>query len=235
MSVPRNNTALPSYAAHFSETLTAAPATYGASEAESLALAERVAGYLAAQSALVAEREAGIRSEPLRVARDTAKHALLPTLRSLYGRIQKDISISDQDKITIGVHLPRASPSRNEAPTLRPKMGVVSVFDRTITVSISDPTTGSKRSRPKGAVQALVYYFAGANYPSEQGAWSFAGVATGRTFAFTVPPTVAGGTRVWMCASYTNRRGDAGPTNVPISTSAQGGAVTTADPLKIAA
>lgn len=236
MAVPESNTALSPYVTNFSAKLIAQPTVYGTTAQAATALGQLTLAYTTAQAALIAAREGGVRSEPLRLARDAARNAMLPPLRSFYGKIQKDITISDQAKADIGVHIPKTDRSRHGAPMVRPELIMTSVVDRLISISIENPTVGSKASRPKNATQTLVYFFAGENYPSDPTTWSFAGVATERRFSFTVPNSVPAGTRVWIAAAYTNARGDAGLVSVPISTSVQGNgsAVLTAE-LKLAA
>ncbi len=125
-------------------------------------------------------------------------------------------------RIDIGLNV-RKSPTRYPAPTARPGMDIISVVGRTIELSIHDSASSIKRGKPVGSVQALVYYFAGEDYPSDPNGWQFAGPSTKAKFSFTVPDSVPGGTRIWLCAAWTNRSGEPGPTNVPISTNIQGG------------
>jgi len=237
MAIPNSEAALPGYVANFAAKLVAAPTVYATTAPAATAFELLANDYQAAQVALVAAREAGVRSEPLRDARDAAKAAMLPTLRSFYGTIQKNINISAQAKTEIGVKNPKTTVSTVLAPTLRPNTTVTAVFDRTVSMVIEDPTVGVRRSRPKGATQTLVYYFAGENYSSDPNTWQFAGVSTERKYSFTVPGTVAAGTRVWVCAAYTNKRGDSGPVSVPVSIAVQGtgGSTTLETELKIAA
>jgi hypothetical protein len=225
MGIPNSDVALSPYVGNFANKLEVSPSVYQVTPDAAEEFAAKALAYRNAQTALVTARETGVRSEPLRVARDAARADMMPQLRSIYGTIQKNIAISDQAKTEIGVKVPKTSRSRINPPTLRPSLRVLSVYDRTVTIDILDPTVGAKRSRPADATQTLVYFFAGENYSGDPNTWQFAGVATERRFDFTVAGTVPAGTRVWITASYTNGRGIPGPSSVPVSTAVQGSGV----------
>ena len=236
LAIPLKDSLLVPWSANFDTRANATPLVFGLTAAQANDYTTLHTPYVAAYNAMMEARADGSNSKALTAARTAAKDALLAYARELYAFVSANTSVSDENKILLGVHVRSGGNTPVPAPTERPGMHVEAVVERTIELTIHDSASSTKRGKPAGAVQALVYYFAGEDYPSDPNGWSFAGVATKRTFAFTVPDSVAGGTRVWVCAAWTNRVGDPGPVNVPISVNVQGGGSATADPgLKMAA
>lgn len=223
MSIPLKDAQLVPFLNNMSARLTASPTTFGLVAGQAAELYSRKQAYVNAYDTLVNARADGTRSESQTADKNTKKDRALEYARELYALVSANQSVSDANKILLGVHVRDATPSPVPAPTVRPGMDIVSVVGREMELSIHDSASSTKRGKPAGAVQALVYFFAGEDYPSDPNGWSFAGIATKNKFSFTVPDSVAGGTRVWVCAAWTNRTGDAGPTNVPISSNIQGG------------
>jgi len=167
-------------------------------------------------------------------AKNDAKKALKTMAADLAAIIDATPTVTDQQKIDLGLAI-RKTPSPVPVPTDRPDVDLVSVTARTVTIRVHSGTS-DKRGKPDGTTAAWVYSYLGVNYPTDPTAWDFQGATTRSNHEIVFPDTVANGAQVWVCAAWVNRRGDAGPVSVPITTNVQGGGVSSATSgMKIAA
>lgn len=222
MSIPRTEAELVAFASNFNVQLNAVPATYFVTAPQASVFDDLSIAYTNAQTALDQSRANGVQSKLLTAARNTARDAMLPTLRGYYAQIQNNPAITDEAKLAIGVQ-PKKARTRKPAIIVRPALEIVSVVDRTITINVHD--AASKKSKPPTAVQAWVYWFSGETSPSDPSLWQFAGAANKSNFSFTLPESVAGGAKLFVSAAWVNRRGEAGPPCAPAVTYVQGGTV----------
>jgi hypothetical protein len=86
--------------------------------------------------------------------------------------------------------------------------------------------TGTRRGKPPGVAGANVYSHVGPTPPVSLNDWTLEGHAS-RTnkVEIVLPADVAGGSTVWVCASWYNPRGMAGATSAPVSTNIPGGVI----------
>lgn len=190
--------------------------------------------YVTAYNTMMTAREAGERSESLTAITAAARLALLNVARPIYTQIQSDPAVSDSDKILLGVHV-RLAPSPVPPPATAPGVDVISVNVRTVSLRVHDSAIPARRGKPAGASAAYIYSFVGAEFPADPSAWNFEGATTTPRFDIVFPSTLAGGTQVWVCAAWVNRKQQSGPTSVPISTTLQGGGLVEGTMLKVAA
>lgn len=235
MGIPKKDAERVVYSTNFDTQLSSSPETYNVSVPAAAAFTTIRKAYTNAVAALDESRATGVRSTQLTSARNSAWEQLYPLMGSYYVAIQSSISISDEAKLAIGV-TPRKQPTRHGRPNVRPGMDVISVVDRQVLLNIHDSASLTKRARPVGTVQAFVYYFVGTSYPSDPALWSFGGAATTNKFSLYLPTSVPAGAQVWVCAAWTNKAGEAGPTSLPISVNIQGGGSIVENPaMKLAA
>jgi hypothetical protein len=217
------------WSVNFKTLTTALPAAYGLSAEQAELFSDAQVVYaLAFQKA----QDPNTRTKPNVTSKDLARDEM----KRIAGNLAKIIygfGTNDAQLEALGLTV-RKTPTRHGRPTEAPGVDIASTREWDIDLHIHDSASSSKRGKPVGAVQALVYWFAGENYPSDPIFWEFAGPATKGKFTFTVPDTIPGGTRIWVCAAWTNRSGDAGPTNLPVSTNIAGGGSSSAT-MKIAA
>jgi hypothetical protein len=236
MSVPLKDSLLVPWSTNFDTRITATPTTFGLTAAQATAYTALHDPFVAGYNAMMAARADGTRSEAQTAIKDAAKTALLAMARELYSFVQANTSVSDADKILLGVKPRDYSKSTISAPTARPGMDLVSVVARTVTVHIHDSASSSKRGKPAGAISAWVYTYVGSEYPSDPSMWQFQGAFNKPEAEIVFPDSVASGAQVWICAAWASRRGETGPVSVPITTNVQGGGVSASTAnIKIAA
>lgn len=235
MSIPLKDSLLVPFSTNFNDRIVASPATFSLSAAQASAYTALHTPYVAAYNAMMAARADGTRSMSFTATKDSTKRALLNYARQLYTFVQANATVSDANKILLGIHL-KVIPTPIPPPGVAPATDVVSVNNRTVWVNVHDSASTTKRGKPAGATAAWVYSFVGTEYPSDPSAWNFEGATTKPKFGIVFPSSVAGGTQVWLCAAWINAKQQAGPTSVPITTNLQGGGSSTETAgLKIAA
>ena len=232
MAFPEKDALLAPYSTNFNNVCVAR------GEADYFLTADQVAGYtgvhlpyLAAVSALDVARAKGTRSQSLTAARNAARDDLLKVGRELYAFVSANDAISDELKIELGVHV-RSGNTPTPVPNKAPSVVVGNVRGRTVVVHTFDPHTESKRGKVPNATAAWLYTFVGDDYPSDPSGWSFQGATTRYKHEITFPSTIAGGTQVWVMAAWINRKQQAGPPCMPVSTYLQGGGTSAATQAK---
>ena len=221
MAVPTRDATLVPFATSADALLQATGSPYPVSTAQVQTFHDRTLEYVAAQTAVETAREQGLRSVPLTAARDAARGRLLVIARNVYATVASSPDVSDADKIRLGVHVADRRPTPSPVPSARPTVEVVGSYARTVLVRIHDNGTG--RGRPRGTTGAYVYTFVGEAYPTDPGLWAFDGKASRSTYEVEFPNSVPSGAQVWVCAAYTNQRGQTGPVSLPVTTNVQGG------------
>lgn len=178
--------------------------------------------FLEAYNAMIEAREAGTRSEAQTILKDATKASLLAIARSIYAAVQVNDTVSDADKVLLGVKI-RAVPSPIARPSVAPGLHIDAVTGRIVSMTLHDNTVSPHRSKAPGAVAAWIYSFVGNDYPSNPAEWNFQGACTGRELQVEFENTVPAGAKVWVCAAWINAKQQAGPTSIPLSTNLQGG------------
>jgi len=225
--IPVKDSLLVPFSTNFNDRIVASPLVFQLSAPQAAAYTALHAPYVAAYNAMMAARADGTRSQSLTATKDSTKLGLLNYARQLYSFVQSNKSVTDANKILLGIHL-RVIPAPIPRPAVRPGMDIISVSGRTVSVNIPDSASSTKRGKPAGTEAAWVYSFVGAEYPSDPSQWNFEGATTKAKFNITFPNTVAGGTQVWVTAAWINAKQEAGPTSVPITTNLQGGGAASA-------
>ncbi len=223
MAIPTKDAQLVPWANNFSTRISASGNPYSVSTVQATEMTSRTAAFVASYNALMDARADGTKAQSQTADKDAKKSAVMDLGRELYAFVAANTSISDADKILVGVHVRGDKNSAVPAPTARPGMDLVSVVGRTATVHVHDSASSSKRGKPAGALSAWVYTYVGSEYPSDPSLWQFRGAFNKPKAEIVFPDSVANGQQVWICAAWASRRGETGPVSVPITTNVQGG------------
>ena len=217
---------------NFSTLLTANFAAYGLAQTVATTYSSKFNTY---KTTLTAAKGDMTRGKSTVYAKNQAKKDLIAYTRLTAGQINRTMTVTDQQRTDLGL-IVRKKPSIIPAPTTRPTVALLSAIMRTVTVSIFDQSTATKRSKAPNTIGAKVYTFIGDNYPSDPSLWAYNGDATRTSkYAIVFPDNVPNGAQVWVCAAWYTRKGDTGPISVPISTNVQGGGASQPVGMKIAA
>jgi len=224
MAVPTKDSLLAVYAPNFSGIITASPTTYNVTTAQAAALATATDNFVDAYNAARAE---GTRSKSLTATKTSMKIALLSLLRPMYGAIQASATVTNTQKVNLGITIRRA-PTPVPAPSTEPVVTVVSVTGRTVKLRLRDAANPHRVGRPVGVASATILSYVGATPPAGIGAWRFEGNVSKTLIDVVFPDTVAPGALVWFTVFWSNRKDEAGPACDPVSTYLQYGSVSMA-------
>ncbi len=236
MSIPTKDSLLVPYSANFATRINASPATFGLNETQTETFSLRQSAFVTAYNAMMSARADGTRSESLTAVKNAAKAALVTIARELYGLVQSNTSVTDANKILLGVKVRSGSVTPVPPPTVQPGMALVSVVGHKVTVSVFDSAAVPKVRRPSGVKGSFVYSYVGASYPSDPTTWQFHGLFPRNRVEVDFPDSTPAGSQVWICATWVGTRGETGPVSVPITTYLQYSGTAGGEPgLKIAA
>ena len=224
MAVPTKDSLLAVYAPNFSGIITASPTTYNVTTAQATALATASDNFVDAYNAARAE---GTRSKSLTATKTSMKIALLSLLRPMYGAIQASATVTNTQKVNLGITI-RRTPTPVPAPSTEPVVTVVSVTGRTVKLRLRDAANPHRVGRPVGVASATILSYVGATPPAGIGAWRFEGNVSKTLIDVVFPDTVAPGALVWFTVFWSNRKDEAGPACDPVSTYLQYGSVSMA-------
>jgi hypothetical protein len=217
--IPSSDAGVLSFATNYSSIITAGPVPLGLSAGQATTLAGLVSSYSAS---LTASTDPSTRGPAAVLQKAASKRSLIANIRLLARIIQANPAVTNDQRFSLGLPI-RNAPAPIPAPGEAPDLDVKSVSGRTIICRIHRASS-TRRGKPFGVAGANVYSFVGTVPPASLNDWKLEGHAS-RTSSIEVvlPADVAGGSTVWLCASWYNPRGMAGPTSAPVSTNIPGG------------
>lgn len=216
---PRRESDIRSFTAHFSETISAAPADYRLTQAQA---DEYAAVQQAFSDAYITVQDRGANSSAAVAGKETARVALEAATRLLVKIIKAQPDVTDAMRIDLG--LP-ARPTRRHhvsVPDAPPILRVVGAIGGAVQIRLVDAGS-TRRGLPRDARGALIFGFVGDVPPSDRKQWMYKG-GTSRgivevRFDAAIPP----GTKVWLTACWVNARAEQGPSCAPVCTYLQYG------------
>jgi hypothetical protein len=223
MSAPTKDSLLAPYSTNFNSVLVASGvSTYHVTSGQVTQYTTLHTAYLNAWNAVLAARDQKTFSSQLAATKNAAKAALLPFLRQIYKTVQADGTISDANKIALGVHIINNTPSPVPPPSEAPSIDILSTTGNTVRIRLHQADE-TQRGKPAGVSGAAIYSFVGATAPTEESEWNFEGI-TGKTqqdVTFTGAPA---GAKVWFTAFWFNNRKQNGPAAAPVGCNIPGNA-----------
>ena len=220
--LPATDEALRAWAQNFATRTTADAALYGLSAGEAATFAGLSAAYSAA---LTEATEPATRTRGTVAAKDDARTELRREASALSKKVQGTVTVTNQQKIDLGLNVPDVIPSPVPPPATAPLLSVKSVAGRTVTLRMRDALNPDRRAKPAGVRSATVFSFVGPMAPTELGQWKFEGNTTRTTLDVVFGPAAEPGALVWLTAFWSNGRAESGPLGSPISTHLQFGGV----------
>jgi hypothetical protein len=147
--IPAQDAALDAWSANFADLITAAPATYGLIAGDATAINAVVdpwhTAYLAATNPVT-------RTSVSIAAKDAARTAMLPVLRSYGQQVARNPAVDNGDKTALGLNLPNSARPPIPAPTTQPTISLVSATHNQHTLAYKDQTTPTSKAKPFGAI-----------------------------------------------------------------------------------
>jgi hypothetical protein len=217
--LPSRDSLLLAWSANFSTRMTAGPVPLGLTAAQATAYATLHSNFETAMAAIAP----GDRSKSLVATKNAAKLALTTSARLLAKIIQGQASVTDAQKIELGLNV-RSAPTPIPPPADAPGITILATVGNTVKLRLFDAVDSANRGRPRGTDGASVFSFVGAAAPTEESDWRFEGVAGRTKVDVTFPETTAPGAKVWFTAFWFNERKQRGPAATPVGVNIPGGA-----------
>jgi hypothetical protein len=222
MAVPTRDSALATFAPNFATILSGSPTTYNVTAAQCTTLTTASTNFVTAYNACRAE---GMRSKSLTAAKEAAKAALLlPLLRPMYAQVAALTSVTDAQKIALGITV-RRHPAPQPAPSTAPAVNVVFVRGRTVRLRLRDAASTTRRGKPVGVASATILSYVGTTPPADLAGWRFEANVTHTLVDVSFAAATAPGAQVWFTVFWSNRKDQPGPACDPVGTYLQPGSV----------
>jgi hypothetical protein len=130
--------------------------------------------------------------------------------------------ITNAQRIDLGLTPREGTISPLNPPAECPSLRVVSAIGRILKFKLQGQDT-SRRGKPEGVAGATLFSFVGDEAPADIGQWKFEGSITRTEFDIEFPPTVAAGSKVYLCAFWFSPRSQSGPACEPVAAYIAGG------------
>ena len=209
------------WATNFSTLITANPSTYGLMASDAAAIAAAVGAYV---PALTAATDPSTKTKATVAAKDSAKAAMLVTLRRYAQFIKLNNGVTNEEKTALGLKIDDTTHTPIPAPTTQPICTIVGTTPLQHTLRFADASTPSKRAKPHGALGLELYYLLGPTpavtpppaSPDAASSAEFYGVVTRQPYAVTLDPSAVGKTATYY-ARWITRTGLVGPWSAPVA------------------
>ncbi len=198
----------------FASLITNDAANYGLTEEQSGAYEALQAAFASAYSVT---QNRTTRTPASIESKNTAKEALVADTRRLVRIIQAWPGITNDKRAQLGITIPDTDPSPVPVPEWAPQLDIASVTGRVVKIRLRDAETG-KRKKPEGVATATVLSYVGETIPESIREWTFEGNDSRLDTEVDFEDTVPTGSKVWLTAFWSNRRGESGPACPPVST-----------------
>jgi hypothetical protein len=147
--LPAADAAFDAWSANFSDLITLAPTTYGLITGDATAIAAVVDPW---HTAYLAATNPGTRTSVTIAAKDAARTAAEPVLRSYATTISRNPSVTNEDKTAVGVNLPNTARTPVPPPTTQPVLVLVSAVHNQQVLRYYDTSTPTTKAKPQGAI-----------------------------------------------------------------------------------
>lgn len=162
------------------------------------------------QAAYLAATDPLTRTPVTVAAKNTAKSTALATVRPIAQLINADPSISDGDRVTLGLTVRSTTPTPITAPTTFPLLDILTATPGIHTIQYRDSDTPTTKAKPFGALQMELYEAIGIAAAPDPTTSVFAGLVTKSPFLVPQDPANAGKIATYF-ARWVTRTGLVGP------------------------
>ena len=229
---PTTDSGVEQFTANFSGLISIDPAVYGLDS-------KIAADYSGLQKDFAAKLTAAVnpatRGRLSVFQKDEARKALVLITRKYAQQISKMVSVTDDQRVELGITIADTKRTPVPAPTTSPHIKVIKTEGRYVTLELSQ--TKAKRGKPNKVAGATIFTFTGPVAPQGADGWKFIENTTKTTVQIPFPPSSTGDT-IWITAFWSNSRDESGPAAAPISIALPAGGVLpkeTSESMKLAA
>lgn len=218
--MPTTDLGLQAFADNFSAKVTLAPTVYGLTVANALSLGVSLNSY---STSLATQGNPATRTTVTTNEKNVRKEALTAELRAFARVVQACLTVTDAQRISLGLPVRDTEPTPVPAPAVSPQMVLVSVTGHTVRVRLRNAQSPDSTARPANVAGAMVFSYVGATPPTNVDAWAFVANISKTTVDVNFEPEVASGATVWILASWFNSKMQTSPAASPITATLGGG------------
>ncbi len=217
--LPSRDADLLAWSANYSALISATPTAFGLVAGQATTYAALHASFA---SALATATEPTTRTRGTIAAKNAARTPLRASARDLARIIQAFPTLTNEQRINLGLTVRDVEPSPINPPTETPVLEVVAAIGRTLKVKLR-AIDSDRRGKPEGVAGATLFSFVGTAPPADISQWKFEGSITRTTFDVEFAPTVPAGSQVWLTAFWFSPRAQSGPACTPVTAYLAGG------------
>ena len=211
--IPSRDSLLNAWAANFANQITANPARFGLQPTDAATIQSYADTFAAA---FTTAYDPGTRTKATVADKDAKRAAMLGIVRPYAQEIRNDAGVSDEDKLALGLNLPKQSRTPILVPQTQPLVSVIAATPGVHTLRFADANTPASRAKPFGAKSLQVNVGYGETALQDVAQTSMVALVTRQPFAVTLP-LVQGGRLATYFARWVGVRGDFGPWSAPVS------------------
>jgi|GEM_PF-2114604 len=212
--IPNEDSKLSTFGMTFATLVSTDPARYGLTPADAAEVLDAAEAFDAAFRVWSAPATA---VTPNLCIKDQARETLVAVLRRLGGLARVSASVTDADKIALGVKPTPRSYRRNPAPQDRPTLALAFNNHTGHTLRFHNGNSTSK-ARPRGTVGLLLFRTIAHIAARDPGEAQFVGFVTRDRVVLDRTPGQGGMVATYF-ARWAGTKGDLGPWSTPISAS----------------
>jgi hypothetical protein len=217
--LPTTDAGLLNWGQNFSDLVVATPADFGLTVPQATGFQELFNLYQAAYSIAITP---STRTSSAIAAKNAARTKLKDDARLLVSIIQGQKTVTDQQKIDLGITVRDTEPTPVPPPVDPPEMDIMKVTGRTVQIRLHNDNV-LQRKKPVGVKGAAVFSWVGDTPPDNLDDWRFEGNTTKTLIDIDFPMTVPAGSKVWLTAFWFNTKAQSGPPCEPDTTYLAGG------------
>jgi hypothetical protein len=198
---------LDTFAQNFSSLITASPATYGLDAPTAAALATAFTNY---DSALTIANAPPTRTAANIATKDAFKAALITVIRTDAGIVQANPSVSNDDKISLGLPVSTGTPAPIPPPSTFPLLSILDASNLVHNLQYADNTTPTSARKPAGSIGMELYVEVSATEITDPAAISYYGLVTRNPVAISYGSGDKG-RQAYIVGRWINATGEPGP------------------------
>lgn len=205
--LPASESLLQEWANNFASKLTAAPATYGITAPEALVMQTAYDEFIAAYAIAI---DPATRTKSAIETKNIKKSAMIGEIRPLAMQIKLNDSVSNADKLDLGLTLSDGTITPIPAPSTQPIIMIVGATPQQQALRVVDSATPQSRAKPAGATGLQLFGKAATSGPVSPDDCKFIGFITRQPFVVNWAAGDVGKTAYYY-ARWQNAKGEVGP------------------------
>lgn len=217
--IPNVDSELLAWAVSNSAKITATPLVFGLTAPIAVSYAAAVADF---ETKLAVVTDPQTKTRGATSAKNDSKRDLKAAAREWARTVNAFPSITNEQRIDLGLNPRTGEVSPINAPSEPPAMEVLGAIGRTLKVRVH-AINSERRGKPEHVQACVVMYFVGSQPPADITEWIYSGSSSRTVFDVEFPATVAAGAQVYLCAFWVSPRMQQGPACQPISAYLAGG------------